>query len=152
MRCWYCGGRVYEQPRDLYCFDCPAYAELHEGRWKVFVPVGAVPWASGTVADMECYSRFGTWPYFTTKMYDPNCCRWPKSCSAFDPGFTTGKGPTTLPVVWFDGFGYRSGPPDPTTIPEHLFADIHARWKAVTDDGCNYCGWARHCAGYCGED
>lgn len=100
-------------------------------RWKLHVPVGTVPWASGTTADLECHRRFGEWPLCTTEMYDPNCCRWPKSCSAFDPGFTVGKGPTTLPIVWFDGFGWRSGLPDARTIPEHLFADIWARWLAV---------------------
>jgi transposase-like protein len=100
-------------------------------RWRVRVPVESVPWASGTVADLECYRNH---PGAVNGECYPDCCRWPKSCSAFDPGFTTGKGRTTLPVVWFDGFGYRSGPPDPKTIPEHLFDPIWAAWKAALPD------------------
>lgn len=92
-------------------------------RWTIRVPVETVPWASGTPDDLECY-RLGA----RNGEYFPECCRWPKSCSAFDPGFTVGRGPTTLPIVWFDGFGWRSGPPDPKTIPNHLFSGMQIRW------------------------
>lgn len=98
-------------------------------RPKVRVPVELVPWASGTPDDLECWRRLQSVP-FNGSHYDPRCCRWPKSCSAFDPGFTVGKGPTTLPIVWFDGFGWRSGPPD-RSIPQHLFSDIWSRWIEV---------------------
>jgi transposase-like protein len=94
--------------------------------WLVRVPVGSVPWASGTADDLECYRRYHGGLF--SGVYDPNCCRWPKSCSAFDPGFTVGRGPTTLPIVWFDGFGWRSGPPDPLKIPQHLFDPIRVAW------------------------
>lgn len=123
-------------------------------RWTIRVPVDSVPWASGTAADLECYRRHASFAGLFAGTYGPNCCRWPKSCNAFDPGFTVGKGPTTLPIVWFDGFGWRSGPPDARTIPQHLFADIWARWLAVRpsspeeasdDDGC-------HCGAGCSYD
>lgn len=97
-------------------------------RWKIHVPVESVPWASGTWADLECARRFPAQFWEDHSDAFPACCRWPKSCSAFDPGFTVGKGPTTLPVVWFDGFGWRSGPPDPKTIPNHLFSGMQIRW------------------------
>jgi hypothetical protein len=97
-------------------------------RPKVRIPVEQVPWASGTWADLECYRRRAYTAGLFAGEYHPECCRWPKSCSAFDPGFTVGKGPTTLPVVWFDGFGWRSGPPDPKTIPNHLFSGMQIRW------------------------
>lgn len=104
---------------------------IRMSRWTIRVPVSEIPWVSGTLDDLECYrrclqaQRFGD----DSSSYFPQCCRWPKSCSAFDPGFTVGKGRTTLPVVWFDGFGWRSGPPDATKIPQHLFDEMWARWN-----------------------
>ncbi len=102
-------------------------------RPKIRIPVEQVPWASGTFADLECNRRRSlSWDsYAEVGEFHPYCCRWPKSCSAFDPGFTVGKGRTTLPVVWFDGFGWRSGPPDPKTTPEHLFEELNALWSIV---------------------
>lgn len=112
-------------------------------RWKIHVPVETVPWASGTTADLECYRRGEFWGFLPgVDARADGCCRWPKSCSAFDPGFTVGKGRTTLPIVWFDGFGWRSGLPDLTKIPQHLLRDIWFRWlqanpveEANDDDG-----------------
>lgn len=126
-------------------------------RPKIRIPVSEVPWASGTIADLECYRRRRGTKYGE---FHPNCCRFPKSCSAFNPGFKTGKGPTTLPIVWNDGHGWRSGQPDWRTV-KHLFDGIWRRWAAAVrekiekgevsndDDGCGYCTGTR-CAGYCG--
>ena len=103
---------------------------------KIRIPVSKVPWASGTTADLECNRRClqAQRSGDDHSSYFPQCCRWPKSCSAFNPGFTVGKGPTTLPVVWFDGYGWRSGPPDPLTIPQHLFDDIQRRWLDIEEE------------------
>ena len=96
---------------------------------KVRIPVTEVPWVSGTIADLECARRWRGTEYGE---YHPRCCRWPKSCSAFDPGFTTGKGPTTLPMVWNDGYGWRSGPPKNLDhLPAHLREEIQCRWIEV---------------------
>lgn len=106
-------------------------------RWKLRVPVESVPWASGTVADLECWRRVGIPGDWTNRYqsFNPACCRWPKSCSAYDPGFRVGNGPTTLPIVWNDGFGWRSGPPN--EIQSSRTWDL---WNAakgeMTDDGC----------------
>lgn len=89
-------------------------------RWKIKVPVATVPWRSGTIADLECARRLQNDSSF--------CCRYPKSCSAYDPGYTTGVGPTELPIVWNDGYGWRSGAPDITAIPDHLIEQTVARW------------------------
>lgn len=98
---------------------------------RIRIPVSEVPWVSGTIADLECYRNQ---PDAVDREYYPDCCRWPKSCRAFDPGFTTGKGPTTLPVVWNDGYGWRSGPPNNlNNLPDHLAAEISARWAAVRE-------------------
>lgn len=72
----------------------------------VRIPVSEVPWASGTIADLECHRN--QQHNYSGGDYFPYCCRWPKSCSAYDRGFTTGKGPTELPEVWNDGYGWRS--------------------------------------------
>lgn len=94
---------------------------------KIRMPVSEVPWVSGTVADLECARRRRGTEYGE---YHPNCCRWPKSCRAFDPGFSIGKGPTTLPVVWNDGYGWRSGPPgDLGDLPAPVADGIRDRWS-----------------------
>lgn len=121
-------------------------------RWLIRVPIEEVPWASGTPADLECYRRMG--PSGPGQFYPSACCRWPKSCSAFDAGFTTGKGPTTLPIVWNDGYGWRSGPPDAKQVPLHLWIQTWKRWHAAQpqrqvvndDDGCGQgCEYICHC-------
>lgn len=101
-----------------------------KGRWLIRVPVQEVPWASGTVADMACRREGLQWSFEPCDGdYQPGCCRWPKQCRAFDAGYTTGKGPTELPIVWNDGFRWRSGPPDAKTTPRHLFDGIWLRWQ-----------------------
>lgn len=63
-------------------------------RWTLRVSVQIVPWVhTETLADLECY-RNRSWdftPGFSD--YGPSCCRWPKSCSAYDGAITTGVGP-----------------------------------------------------------
>ena len=104
-----------------------------DDRWTIRVPVSEVPWASGTLRDLQCYRRCLQAQRFGNghSNYFPQCCRWPKSCSAFDPGFQYGEGPTTLPIVWFDGFGWRSGPPDQKLIPQRWWGEMLARWQTV---------------------
>lgn len=119
-------GKTWRGGFTLY--DFRKSGGLRYFRWRIHVPVESVPWASGTPADLECYRRRASHAGLFAGEYDPACCRWPKSCSAYDPGFTVGKGRTMLPVVWFDGFGWRSGPPNAKTIPQHLFDPIRAAW------------------------
>lgn len=104
-------------------------------RWLIRVRVEEVPWVSGTTADLECYRRVSGGLRTDHNSHFPACCRWPKECRAYDAGFTTGKGPTELPIVWNDGFGWRSGPPDVTKIPEHLFIRIWERWLLASGWG-----------------
>lgn len=109
-------------------------------KWTIRMSVDRVTWASGTFADLECHRRSQL-----CQMFASACCRWPKSCRAYDPGFAIGKGPTRLPIIWNDGFGWRSGPPDPLTTPQHLWNSIWGRWALTIrergllnddDDGC----------------
>lgn len=102
-------GVTFSQASETIKANLATFAQqaAGKGRPRVRIPVSEVPWISGTIADLECARRRRGTDYGE---YHPNCCRWPKSCSAFDPGFTTGKGPTTLPVVYNDGYGWRSQP------------------------------------------
>lgn len=136
MKCPACGKAdvIPEQFGIAWCqsHSCRLWAERRDdGRWLLHMPVERVPWTSGTVADLECHRRLPNG--ISNGDYHPACCRFPKSCRAFDPGFATGRGRTELPVVWNDGYGWRSGPPDFSTsnLPDELQHEIKRRWDAV---------------------
>jgi hypothetical protein len=143
MRCPWCWGSDIDfTPRHRagedgwFCLCCKKRwnGRLRDGRWLIKVPVATIPWRSGTVADLACGRRAVCGFSPGNGNYGPTCCRWPKACRAFDPGYTEGKGPTTLPVIWNDGFGWRSGAPDITAIPPHLVEQTLKRWIAADLD------------------
>lgn len=63
-------------------------------RWTLRVSVHLVPWVhADTIADLECYRTVLGGLGAEHNDYFPACCRFPKSCSAYDGEVTTGVGP-----------------------------------------------------------
>lgn len=80
------------------------FAETNLARWTIRVPVQSVPWVYATTpADLKCFRRVPGGLAVSHSDYFPACCRFPKSCSAYDGEIIQGIGPRRIEALECSG-------------------------------------------------
>lgn len=73
------------------------FVETNLTRWTIRVPVSTVPWVHAEwKRDLTCFRRVPGGLAIKHSDYFPACCRFPKSCSAYDGEITQGVGPRLI--------------------------------------------------------